>query len=129
MKSLIVATVVVFAGVAAAGLDARSSQDPAYVAGKDGVSNPKVVFEKKPGYTAGAMQAKIQGRVVMQTVVGVDGAPRDVTVTQSLDKQHGLDDRAVEALKAWRFKPATKDGKDVAASVTIEMTFTLRDRK
>ena len=129
MKSLIVAAALVFATVAAVGVDARSSQDPAYVAGKDGVTNPKVVFEKRPGYTAGALHAKIQGRVVMQTVVGVDGLPRDVTVTQSLDKEHGLDDKAVEALKLWRFKPATKDGKDVAASVTVEMTFTLRDKK
>ena len=128
MKSLIVAAALVFAAAGAAGVDARS-QDPVRVAGKDGVTNPKVVFEKKPAYTAGAMRAKIHGRVVMQTVVGVDGLPRDVTVTQSLDKEHGLDDKAVEALKAWRFKPATKDGKDVAASVTIEMTFTLRDKK
>ena len=75
------------------------------------------------------MRAKIQGAVVMQAVVDKEGKPTEIKIVKSLDKQHGLDDKAIEALGAWRFKPAMKDGKPVAALVTVEMTFTLRDRQ
>ena len=47
-------------------------------------------------------------------------------VTQSLDKEYGLDTQAVEAARQWLFKPGTKDGKPVAVRVALEMTFTLK---
>ena len=49
-----------------------------------------------------------------------------MTVTQSLDKEYGLDTQAVEAVEQWLFKPGIKDGKAVAVRVTIEMVFTLK---
>ncbi len=122
MKSVTLAAVV-FLGAAA------SAQEAVHKVGDAGLQAPKVTFEVKPGYTAEAMRAKIQGKVEMQTVVGTDGRPGDIAVTQSLDKEHGLDDSAVEALKKWRFKPGRKDGKVVPVRVTVDMTFTLKDQK
>jgi TonB family protein len=87
---------------------------------------PVVVREQKPAYTAAAMEAKIQGSVWLQVVVTEKGDVGEVTVTRSLDKEHGLDDEAVKAARGWGFKPATKDGKPVACIVTLELTFTLR---
>ena len=122
MKSLAFAAVLVLGAAA-------SAQEPVYKVGDQGVESPKVVFEAKPSYTAGAMKAGIQGKVEMQTVVGTDGKPGDITVTQSLDAEHGLDDNAVDALKKWRFEPGRKDGKAVPVQVTVDMTFTLKDQK
>ena len=93
---------------------------------KDGVTLPVTVRSVKPEYTAAAMQAQIEGRVLLDVVVLTDGKVGEVTVNDSLDMEHGLDTRAVEAARQWLFKPGTKDGKPVAVRVALEMTFTLK---
>jgi len=93
---------------------------------KDGVTLPVPVREVKPGYTPAAMQAHIEGAVELAVVVLDDGKLGEVTVTQSLDKEYGLDTQAVEAARQWLFKPGTKDGKPVAVRVALQMTFTLK---
>ena len=91
-----------------------------------GIAAPRLVKDVKPNYPAAAMGAKIQGKVIMEAVVLTDGTVGEVRVTQSLDREFGLDDEAVRTLKLWEFKPATKDGTPVPVLVTVEMTFTLR---
>ncbi len=91
-----------------------------------GVVMPKVIRESKPRYTREAMEAKIEGTVLLECVVQADGTVGETRVVRSLDTQHGLDDEAVKALKQWRFKPGTKDGKPVPVVVQLELTFTLR---
>jgi TonB family protein len=92
----------------------------------NGVTLPAVVREAKAEYTQEAMQQKIQGSVFMEVVVLDSGDVGDVRVSKSLDAKYGLDQEAVKALRQWKFKPGTKDGKNVAVEVTIEMRFTLR---
>jgi TonB family protein len=115
---------VAMACVLAAALGPVSAQE-VFTPG-DGVTTPSVVRGVKAGYTAAAMEARIEGRVEMTVVVLADGTPGEVKVTESLDKEYGLDDQAVGALKQWLFKPGTKDGKPVAVRVTVEMTFRLK---
>jgi TonB family protein len=55
-----------------------------------------------------------------------DGTVGEVTVTQSLDKEYGLDDEAVKALNQWIFELGTKDKKPVAVRIDVEMSFTLK---
>lgn len=93
---------------------------------QDAVTLPVTVRTVKPEYTAAAMQAHIEGKVLLDVVVLNDGKVGDVTVNSSLDMEHGLDTQAVEAAKQWLFKPGTKDGKPVAVRVALEMTFTLK---
>ena len=93
---------------------------------RDGVTLPVVVRSVKPGYTAAAMDAHIEGRVLLDVVVLDDGKVGEVKVTESLDTEYGLDTQAIEAARQWLFKPGTKDGKPVAVRVTLEMTFTLK---
>ncbi len=98
-----------------------------YKPGEDaGVTLPRVVREVKPVYTPEAMQAKIQGTVWMRVVVLASGDVGEVTVSQSLDEEHGLDQQAVNATRQWKFEPGTREGKPVPVEVTIEMTFTLK---
>ena len=92
----------------------------------NGVTLPVVVHEVKPVYTPEAMQQKIQGSVHVRIVVLPNGTVGDVSVSQSLDAEYGLDQQAIVAAKQWEFRPGTKDGKPVPVEVTLEMTFTLR---
>ena len=125
MKSLALAAAVT---VALGGAVAAQTQT-VYKAGDPGVRHPQVVVEKKPAYTAAAMRQRIQGSVVLEAVIDTDGKPTNITVARSLDPTYGLDANAISAFEAWRFKPATKDGKPVPMLVSIEMMFTLRDRQ
>lgn len=92
------------------------------------VTNPEVLFEKKPAYTAEAMRAKIQGEVEIEGTVMPDGTLTDLRIVHSLDKVHGLDQKALEAVKLWKFKPGRlkSTGEPVPIIVTIALTFTLR---
>lgn len=98
------------------------------VDGKDpNVTLPKVVSDVKPQYTPQAIRARIQGTVMMTTVVRTDGTPSDIKITKSLDTEYGLDKQAVAALRQWRFEPGVKGGKRVPVRVYIEMRFTLKE--
>ncbi len=92
----------------------------------NGVTSPRLIYEKKPSYTGEAMRAKIQGVVTMAAVVMPDGSVGNVQITRSLDPTFGLDQEAIRTVKQWRFAPGTKQGEAVPVLVEIEMTFTLR---
>jgi TonB family protein len=91
-----------------------------------GIELPRVIREVKPSYTADAMRAKVQGIVELEAVVLPDGTVGHVEVTRSLDRTFGLDQKAIEAVRQWRFAPGTRLGQPVPVLVTIELTFTLR---
>ena len=92
----------------------------------NGVTSPEILFEKKPEYTSEAMRAKVQGIVEVEALVNPDGSVGRVQVIRSLDDRWGLDQKAVEAVRMWRFKPGMRLGKAVPVLVTIELQFTLR---
>lgn len=92
----------------------------------EGVIPPVVVINPKPQYTREAMQAKIEGSVWLECVVLPDGTVGDVHIVRSLDREHGLDEEALKAARAWRFKPGMKDGHPVPVMITLELKFTLR---
>lgn len=91
-----------------------------------GVLPPRVRLEVKPQYTPDAMRAKIQGLVVVAVVVLPDGTVTDARVIRSLDRTFGLDAKAVEAARQWRFFPGTRQGQPVPVLVNIELEFNLR---
>jgi TonB family protein len=88
-----------------------------------GVSAPSVIFDPSPEYSEEARKAKYQGTSVVSLIVGPDGLPRDIHISRSLGL--GLDEKAIEAVKQWRFKPAIKDGKPVAVEISVEVDFHL----
>jgi len=88
-----------------------------------GVSAPRPIYDPDPEYSEQARQAKYQGAVVLWVVVGPDGRPRDIRVQRSLGM--GLDEKAIEAVKQWRFEPAMKNGQPVPVQVNIEVNFRL----
>ncbi len=88
-----------------------------------GVSAPKAVYAPDPEYSEEARKAKYQGTCVLWLIVGPDGHPRDIKVARTLGL--GLDEKAIEAVKTWKFEPAMKDGKPVAVQINVEVSFRL----
>jgi TonB family protein len=87
---------------------------------------PRLLHQVKPNYTRQAMQARIQGEVILSCVVLADGSVGEVRVSKSLDATLGLDDEAIAAVKQWRFAPAMKAGSPVPVLVDINLSFTVR---
>lgn len=88
-----------------------------------GVSAPSVLSKVEPEYSEEARKAKWQGTVVLSLVVDDQGRPQGLKVLRSLGL--GLDQKAIEAVEKWRFKPGMKDGKAVPVMATIEVNFRL----
>ncbi len=88
-----------------------------------GVSAPRVLFQVEPEYSEEARKAKWQGTVVLSVIVDEMGRPNHVSVLRSLGL--GLDQKAMDAVSQWRFKPGLKDGKAVPVIATIEVNFRL----
>jgi Ca-activated chloride channel family protein len=86
-----------------------------------GVSAPRAIYAPAPEYSEEARKTGHQGTVVLWAIIGPDGRPREVKVARALGM--GLDERAIEAVRRWRFEPATKDGKPVAVQMNIEVAF------
>jgi TonB family protein len=80
----------------------------------------------RPSYTADAMTQKIQGRALVQVIVGTDGRVEQARLLKTLDAKYGLDEEALKCARRWTFKPATNDGVPVRMAIVIEMTFTLK---
>ena len=87
------------------------------------VSAPKLLFRVEPEYSEEARKAKWQGTVVLSVIVDERGRPSHVNVMRSLGL--GLDQRAIDAVSQWRFKPGMKDGKAVPVIATVEVNFRL----
>jgi TonB family protein len=92
--------------------------------GTGGVGYPSCVYCPDPKYSEEARKAKYQGTVVLQAVITPDGRATDIQVVKGPGL--GLEEKAVEAVKQWRFKPAIGPaGKPVPVIVPIEVTFRL----
>ncbi|HEX3154943.1 MAG TPA: TonB family protein [Candidatus Angelobacter sp.] len=89
----------------------------------DGVSAPRPIFTPEPEFSEEARKAKYQGVVVLNIVVGTDGRVHNPRVVRSLGM--GLDEKAIEGVKTWKFDPSKRDGRAVAVEMNIEVSFNL----
>lgn len=94
-----------------------------YPAGKMGVTVPQVIFNPEPDFSDEARKSKTQGIVTLLLVVGKDGHTYDIRVGQSLGM--GLDEKAIEAVRRWRFRPGTFNGAPVATRIAVQVDFRL----
>ena len=105
------------------GTDGNTGGGPAS-RGAFAVSEPVCAFCPRPEYSDEARKAKFQGQVMLSVVVLPNGQAGPIEVMSSPGL--GLDQKAIDAVRGWRFKPALgRDGKPVAATVTIEVLFQL----
>jgi TonB family protein len=88
-----------------------------------GVSAPKVIDAPDPDYSEEARKAKYQGTCILWLIVGPDGRPRDLKIARTLGM--GLDQKAIEAVRRWKFEPAKMNGQPVAVQINVEVNFRL----
>ncbi len=89
----------------------------------NGVLPPRLNKQPNPKYSQDARAAGLAGTTVLRIVVGADGVVRNPQIVRPLGL--GLDEKAIEAVKQWRFTPGTKDGQPVPVLATIEVNFRL----
>ncbi len=85
------------------------------------VSAPRLAYAPDPEYSAEGLDAKFDCFCVLSVVVDPNGRPRDIKILQELG--HGLDEKAVESVKEWKFEPAMKDGQPVAVQTYVQVQF------
>ena len=88
-----------------------------------GVSPPRQIYAPEPEFSEEARKAKYQGVCTLGLIVGTDGRPSNIRVLSSLGM--GLDEKAIEAVKNWKFEPAMKDGHPVRVEIAVEVDFHL----
>jgi TonB family protein len=89
----------------------------------NGVTAPSVLHKVDPEYTEEARLAKYQGTVVVSAEIGTDGLAYNMKAVRGLGL--GLDEKAIEAISQWKFKPGTRNEQPVPVMATIEVNFRL----
>jgi len=91
-----------------------------------GVTPPVLIHQVDPQFTPEARKAKYQGICMVSIIVDMNGIPQSPHVVRPLGM--GLDEKAIEAIKQFRFKPALKDGKTpVPVMITVQVNFRFYD--
>ena len=86
-----------------------------------GVSAPIPIYSPDPPYSEEARKARFAGTVVVQIIVDIAGNVRDAKVVKPLGL--GLDEKAIETLRTWVFKPALRNGTPVNVRMLVEVSF------
>lgn len=89
-----------------------------------GITPPAILREVKPDYTEEARRRRVEGDVVVEVIVRRDGSVGTIKLIQSLGA--GLDERAMDAVRQWRFSPAHRYGEPVDVVVEVAVEFKLR---
>ncbi len=87
------------------------------------VLQPTLIFKEEAIYSQEALKAKLEGTVLLSIVIDSIGLPHQIQVVRPLGL--GLDEKAIEAVMKWRFRPALKGGKAVAVQAQVEVNFRL----
>jgi len=87
----------------------------------DGVTRPEILYRVSPQYTERARLAKLQGTVIVESIIDEEGCVVDEKILQGLGS--GLDEQAAGAIRQWVFQPAMQDGKPIRVYYTLTVNF------
>lgn len=93
--------------------------------GDPGVTSPDYLYTTKPVYPAQARKEGLQGKVKLQVLIRENGQVDEIRIAKSSGYKL-LDMEAIQAIQKWRFRPAKKDGQNVACWVEIPLSFKLQ---
>ena len=88
-----------------------------------GMIAPRVIYQVDPEFSEEARKAKFQGNCLLGLIVDANGHPTKIRILSALGM--GLDEKAIESVKNWKFEAGKKDGKDVAVEIAVEVDFHL----
>jgi TonB family protein len=86
-----------------------------------GVTAPVLLQKQEPEYTEEARRSRYQGTVLLYVEIDPSGKATNIRVQGPVGM--GLNEKAIEAVKAWTFKPGTKEGNPVTVAASIEVNF------
>ena len=86
-------------------------------------TRPRPIYSPSPEYSAQARKAGYQGVCTLSVIVEANGHTSHIRVLSSLGM--GLDEKAIEAVKRWKYAPALKDGKPIPVQMAVEIAFHL----
>ena len=113
--------VLLAAVISASSFGSAAQQSPGTMSST--VTAPVPIYTPNPPYSEEARKAGVSGVVEVDITIDAAGNVQDARVVKPLG--HGLDEKAVEAVRKWKFKPGYKDGKPVTVIATIEVNFRL----
>jgi TonB family protein len=87
------------------------------------ITAPRLIRKVEPEYSEEGRKAKFEGTVILYAEIDPDGVPQNIRVRHGVGL--GLDEKAVEAVRKWRFKPGLKEGRPVTVAATIQVSFRL----
>ena len=106
--------------------DANPGSEGVYRSGP-GVTQPSLISPVEPEYSDEARQASHNGIVLLSFVIDENGTPRDIKILRATG--FGLDEKAIEAVSEWRFRPGLHEGNPVRVKAQAEVVFRLLDKK
>ena len=89
----------------------------------NGVTAPRTIYAPPAEFSEQARREKYQGVVTLSAIVNSTGTVASLRVISAAGM--GLDEKALEAVRQWKFKPAMKDGKPVAVQIAVQVSFSL----
>ena len=115
------AALVITAAIAAPAIYASVDRDQVRVGGD--IKEPKKIKDVKPVYPEAAKAAGVQGIVIIEIIIGTDGAVNEAKVLRSVPE---LDRAAIDAVMQWKYTPTLLNGEPVKVIMTVTVTFTLQ---
>jgi len=88
---------------------------------REGATNPVLVSSAEPSSSEEAIKAKLEGTVYLCVLIDLSGEPSEIYLLHQLGM--GLDQKAIEAVKKWRFQPALLNGEPIPFETIVELTF------
>ena len=86
-----------------------------------GVAAPKLIYQVDPEFSEEARKAKFSGNVEVYLIVDEQGNPTHIRIARGVGM--GLDEKAIEAVRQYKFKPATQNGKPVKVDIYVDVNF------
>ena len=115
---------ILFAAALAFQGQGRTGADPSTGARADAPTTQPIVTQKfAPEYTQEALDARLQGTVTLSVIITPEGKASQISVVRSLGM--GLDEKAIECVEKWRFRPGLRNGEPVSVRANIEINFLL----
>jgi TonB family protein len=91
------------------------------------IVQPRVLERVAPEYTPEALESGLEGRVVLETIIRMDGTPEVTRPTRGM--RMGLNEKAIEAVEKWTFAPGTIGGVPAEMRLNIEVRFSLSEEE
>jgi TonB family protein len=100
----------------------KATPPPAPVRVGGAVNAPKLISRVSPEYPAAALSSRVQGVVVLEATIGIDGKISDVRITRSIP---ALDSAAADAVRQWLYEPTVVNGARVPVIISVAVEFKL----